>query len=39
MTEGVSEIFDAAQWDEAVEGRDALLEKREPDWAPLPWQF
>ncbi|MFP7834232.1 1,4-dihydroxy-2-naphthoyl-CoA synthase [Marisediminicola sp. LYQ134] len=25
--------------DEAVEGRDAFLEKREPDWAPYPWQF
>ncbi|GGA66891.1 1,4-dihydroxy-2-naphthoyl-CoA synthase [Pseudoclavibacter endophyticus] len=23
--------------DEAVEGRDAFLEKREPDWAPFPW--
>ncbi|MDQ1549844.1 MAG: naphthoate synthase [Microbacteriaceae bacterium] len=25
--------------DEAVEGRDAFLEKREPDWSPYPWQF
>lgn len=25
--------------DEAVEGRDAFLEKREPDWSPFPWQF
>ena len=25
--------------DEAVEGRDAFLEKREPDWAPFPWQY
>ena len=25
--------------DEAVEGRDAFLEKRSPDWAPYPWQF
>ncbi|MEP6481919.1 MAG: 1,4-dihydroxy-2-naphthoyl-CoA synthase [Rhodoglobus sp.] len=25
--------------DEAVEGRDAFLEKRAPDWAPYPWQF
>jgi naphthoate synthase len=25
--------------DEAVEGRDAFLEKREPDWSPLPWQY
>jgi len=25
--------------DEAVEGRDAFLEKRAPDWAPFPWQF
>ena len=25
--------------DEAVEGRDAFLEKRKPDWAPYPWQF
>jgi naphthoate synthase len=25
--------------DEAVEGRDAFLEKRDPDWAPYPWQF
>ena len=23
--------------DEAVEGRDAFLEKRDPDWAPYPW--
>ena len=25
--------------DEAVEGRDAFLEKREPDWSPFPWQY
>lgn len=25
--------------DEAVEGRDAFLGKREPDWAPFPWQY
>ncbi|MEO6941579.1 MAG: 1,4-dihydroxy-2-naphthoyl-CoA synthase [Terrimesophilobacter sp.] len=25
--------------DEAVEGRDAFLEKRPPDWSPFPWQF
>ena len=25
--------------DEAVEGRDAFLGKREPDWAPYPWHY
>ena len=25
--------------DEAVEGRDAFLEKRKPDWAAFPWHF
>ncbi|WP_176980709.1 1,4-dihydroxy-2-naphthoyl-CoA synthase [Paramicrobacterium humi] len=25
--------------DEAVEGRDSFLEKREPDWGPFPWQY
>ena len=25
--------------DEAVEGRDAFLEKRDPDWAPYPWYY
>jgi len=25
--------------DEAVEGRDAFLEKREPDWSPYPWYY
>ena len=25
--------------DEAVEGRDSFLEKRDPDWAPFPWQY
>ena len=25
--------------DEAVEGRDAFLGKREPDWAPFPWHY
>jgi len=25
--------------DEAVEGKEAFLERREPDWSPFPWQF
>ena len=25
--------------DEAVEGRDAFLQKREPDWSPYRWHF
>ncbi|WP_431279042.1 1,4-dihydroxy-2-naphthoyl-CoA synthase [Leifsonia poae] len=25
--------------DEAVEGRDSFLEKREPEWSPFPWQY
>ena len=25
--------------DEAVEGRDAFLEKRDPDWSPYPWHI
>ncbi len=25
--------------DEAVEGRDAFLEKRAPDWSAFPWHF
>lgn len=25
--------------DEAVEGRNAFLEKRDPDWSPYPWQY
>ena len=25
--------------DEAAEGRDAFLEKRDPDWAPYPWYY
>jgi naphthoate synthase len=25
--------------DEALEGRDSFLEKREPDWSPFPWQY
>ena len=25
--------------DEAVEGRDAFLGKREPDWSPFPWYY
>jgi naphthoate synthase len=25
--------------DEAVEGRDSFLDKREPDWSPFPWQY
>jgi len=29
----------AYQSDEAVEGRDAFLEKRDPDWSPYPWSF
>ena len=24
---------------EAVEGRDSFLQRREPDWSPYPWQF
>lgn len=24
--------------DEALEGRDSFLQKREPDWSPYPWQ-
>ena len=29
----------AYQTDEAVEGRDAFLDKREPDWSRFPWSF
>jgi len=29
----------AYQSDEAVEGRDAFLEKRRPDWSPYPWRY
>jgi len=29
----------AYQTDEAVEGRDAFVEKREPDWSSYPWSF
>ena len=29
----------AYQTDEAVEGRDAFVDKREPDWSPYPWSF
>jgi naphthoate synthase len=29
----------AYKTDEAVEGRDAFLEKRAPDWSPFPWYF
>ncbi|MDQ6873979.1 MAG: 1,4-dihydroxy-2-naphthoyl-CoA synthase [Actinomycetota bacterium] len=29
----------AYQSDEAVEGRDAFLQKRAPDWGPYPWSF
>ncbi|HET9826928.1 MAG TPA: 1,4-dihydroxy-2-naphthoyl-CoA synthase [Nocardioidaceae bacterium] len=29
----------AYQSDEAVEGRDAFLEKRAPDWSPFPWPY
>jgi len=25
--------------DEALEGRDAFLEKRDPDWSPYPWYY
>jgi len=25
--------------DEAVEGRDSFLEKREPDWSEFPWYY
>jgi naphthoate synthase len=25
--------------DEAVEGRDAFLERRDPDWSPYPWHY
>ena len=25
--------------DEAVEGRDSFLQRREPDWSPFPWHF
>jgi naphthoate synthase len=25
--------------DEAIEGRDAFLEKRPPDWSPFPWHY
>jgi naphthoate synthase len=25
--------------DEAVEGRDAFLQKRAPDWSPYPWHY
>jgi len=25
--------------DEAVEGRDAFLQKRPPDWSPYPWHY
>jgi naphthoate synthase len=25
--------------DEAVEGRDSFLQRREPDWSPFPWHY
>ena len=25
--------------DEAVEGRDAFLQRREPDWSEFPWYY
>jgi naphthoate synthase len=25
--------------DEAVEGRDSFLQRRDPDWSPYPWHF
>jgi len=24
---------------EAAEGRDAFLERRDPDWSPYPWHY
>jgi 1,4-dihydroxy-2-naphthoyl-CoA synthase len=45
MTPGpaISELFDQEAWTVVpgfadLEGRDAFLEKREPNWAPYPWQ-
>lgn len=29
----------AYRTDEAVEGRDSFLQKREPDWSPYPWHY
>lgn len=29
----------AYQTDEAVEGRDSFLQKRDPDWSPYPWHY
>jgi naphthoate synthase len=29
----------AYRTDEAVEGKEAFLEKREPNWSPFPWHF
>ena len=34
--EGVSFAYGT---DEAVEGRDAFLEKRPPDWTPFPYYY
>ncbi len=25
--------------DEATEGKESFLEKREPDWSPFPWYY
>jgi len=25
--------------DEAIEGKESFLEKRDPDWSPFPWHF
>ncbi len=25
--------------DEAAEGRDSFLERRDPDWSPYPWHY
>ncbi|OLL89429.1 Naphthoate synthase [Pseudonocardia sp. Ae706_Ps2] len=25
--------------DEAIEGRDAFLQKRDPDWTGFPWRY
>jgi naphthoate synthase len=29
----------AYQTDEAVEGRDSFLQKRDPDWSSYPWHY
>jgi 1,4-dihydroxy-2-naphthoyl-CoA synthase len=30
---------DLEQQTEAAEGRDAFLQKRDPDWSEVPWYF